>query len=410
MKYRIRHIEGKLRDYFRFFKTVLVVGARQVGKSSLLKHAFPDIRSFVFDATQDIHGVRRDPDLFLDNFSPPLILDEIQHVPELLAAIKRRVDRRETAGQYLMTGSQNFSVLRQISESLAGRVGILHLDGMTPAEMYDRGSEEVWLKKYLRNPEEFWEDIECLEMQETGVASFLWKGTFPGLLDAPENIVPGFMRSYVETYVERDVRVLGNINDLSDFGRFLRLASALSGCEINASQLGREIGVNPKTARHWLRILEHSYQWLELAAYHGNTIKRLSHKPTGHFRDTGLAAYLMGISSPEALSAHPMFGRLFESWAVCWLSRLSSQMSISPTFYHWRTAGGAEVDVVLERDGYLYPIEIKCKTTLSGHDAASLRAFRDTYGEIVKRGVIIYAGRECQMVSDTAIAIPWTAI
>ena len=201
---------------------------------------------------------------------------------------------------------------------------------------------------------------------------------------------------------------MGNIGDLSDFGRLLRLSAALSACEINTAQFGREIGINPKTARNWLRILEYSYQWLELPPYHGNTIKRISHKPKGCIRDTGLACYLMGISSPEALSAHPAFGNLFESWAACWLSRLTIQLPTPPHFYHWRSAGGAEVDIVMERDGFLYPIEIKCKTMLSRHDTQGIRAFKETYGDKVKRGIIIYAGKECVPVSDVALAVPWT--
>jgi predicted AAA+ superfamily ATPase len=307
-----------------------------------------------------------------------------------------------------MTGSQNLSVLRQVSESLAGRVGILHLDGMTPAEMNGDIAGESWLECYLNAPESFEEGVSCMAAPKGGVAHFLWRGTLPGLLDAPNTIVPDFMRSYIETYVERDVRVIGNINDLSDFGRFLRLSAALSGCEINMAQLGREIGVNPKTARNWLRILEFSYQWLELPAYYGNTVKRIAGKPKGCIRDTGLASYLMGISSPESLSSHPSFANLFESWAACWLSRLAAQLSTPPHFYHWRSAGGAEVDIVMERDGFLYPVEVKCKTRLSGHDTRGIRAFRETYGDRVKRGIIIYAGSECIPLSDVAVAVPWT--
>lgn len=176
------------------------------------------------------------------------------------------------------------------------------------------------------------------------------------------------------------MRVTGNISDLTDFGRFLRLAAALTGCEINTAELGRDIGVNPKTARSWLNTLTHSYQWLELPAYHGNTIKRISRKPKGHLRDTGLACHRMGISTPEALSSHPARGNLLESWAACWIRRLSEQLGTAPTLHHWRSAGGAEVDIVLERDGYLYPIEVKCATTLTKHDTRGILAFRETYG------------------------------
>ena len=281
---------------------------------------------------------------------------------------------------------------------------------MTLSEMNGVGHKKSWIEHYLMEPDCFENDIECMDVPYGGVAHTLWRGTFPGLLDAPDNLVPDFMRSYVETYVERDVRVMGNINDLSDFGRFLRLSAALSSCEINTAQFGREIGINPKTARTWLRILEHSYQWMELSPYHGNTIKRISRKPKGCIRDTGLACFLMGISSPSTLSAHPSLGNLFEAWVACWLSRITAQLSMPPHFYHWRSSGGSEVDIVMERDGFLYPVEVKCKTTLSAHDARGIRAFRETYGDIVKRGIVVYAGQECYPVSDVAVAVPWTAL
>lgn len=412
MNYRSRHIEQKLQRYAEFFKTVLVVGARQVGKSSLLSHTFPDVQSVVFDAVQDPYGVRQDPDLFLDNFPAPMILDEVQHAPELLSSIKRKVDTKEEAGQYFLTGSQNLNALRQVSESLAGRVGILHLDGMTPSEMNHSGLDETWLGAYLQDPESSWRDLKIPDSKDKeSIFHHLWRGSFPGLLEAPDPIVPGFMHSYIETYVERDVRVIGNIQDLSEFGRFMRLAAALSSCEMNYSQLGRDIGISPKTARHWLETLIHSYQWLELPPYYGNTIKRLSRKPKGHLRDTGLACHLMGISTPRALAGHPARGNLFESWAVCCIARMSEALSTSPQFHHWRSNGGAEVDLVLERDGFLYPIEMKCQSTLNAHDARGLRAFRDTYGrDQVNMGVILYAGSHCRQISDCAVGIPWNAV
>lgn len=411
MNYRNRHIEAKLLEYSKFFKTILVVGARQVGKSSLLNHVFPSFQSITFDAVQDQYGVRHDPDLFLNNFPSPVILDEIQHVPELLSAIKRRVDKSEDTGQYYMTGSQNLSALRQVSESLAGRVGIIHLDGMTPAEMSGKGTKPVWLSSYLDAPENFVNELRPLQPSHSNIAQHLWRGSFPGLLDSPDTIVPAFMRSYIETYVERDVRVIGNINDLTEFGRFLRLVAALSSCEIKHSQLGREIGIVPKTAKQWINTLIHSYQWLELPPFHGNTIKRISKKPKGHMRDTGLACHLMGISTPTTLAGHPSFGNLFESWAVNWIIRMAESLQTAPQFYHWRTNGGAEVDLIMERDGFLYPIEVKCNTKLNAHDSRGIRAFQETYGKNkVKTGIIIYAGDNCRQVSEHSICLPWNQI
>lgn len=410
-RYRTRHVEETLKKYAGFFRVVLVVGARQVGKSRLLAHTFPNVRAVVFDAVQDSLGAKQDPDLFLQNVPAPVILDEIQHVPALLSSIKRTVDQHDSPGQYILTGSQNLAVLKQVAESMAGRVGILQLDGMTPAEMSDAGASGSWLAGYLADPEAFDSDMSRIPTLPGGLARFLWRGTLPGLLEADDGLVTPYMRSYVETYVERDIRVLGDVADLADFGRFLRLAAALSAREINNAQLGREIGVNPKTARRWLNLLTHSYQWLELPAYHGNTIKRLSQRPKGHLRDTGLLCHLQGISSPESLAGHPLFGNVFESWAAVWLWRLCSCMPTPPQLYHWRSGAGAEVDVVLERDGFLYPIEVKCSSHLSRHDARGILAFAQTYGpEKVKRGRIIYAGSECFALSEHAVAVPWTAL
>jgi predicted AAA+ superfamily ATPase len=233
----------------------------------------------------------------------------------------------------------------------------------------------------------------------------------PGLLDLPDEIVPDYFRSYIQTYVERDIRLLENIRELTAFDRFLGLSAALCGQEINSSQLGREIGITPATSRRWLDLLENTFQWLELYPYHGNTIKRVSGKRKGFWRDTGITCYLQRISSPEALAVSPLRGALFEAWVVNSIYRLSSLLATPPHLYHWRTAGGAEVDLILELDGRLFPIEVKCKTTLTKHDTRGLRAFRETYGQDkVAPGVIVYAGHECYRVDPFTIAIPWNTL
>ncbi len=408
-RYRPRHAERKLDQLASFFKVVLVTGARQVGKSTLLEHVFPKHHVVVFDPIQDLYGAREDPDLFLDNFPPPLLLDEIQYAPELLPALKRRVDRTEESGQYLLTGSQNLAVLRTVAESMAGRVGILSLEGMTAAEMTDAGRRSGWLSSYVEDPESLL-DLEP-EAAQDSPARRIWRGSLPGLLDAPDTIVPDYFRSYVQTYVDRDVRSMEDIRQLADFDRFLGLAAALTAQEINASQFGRDVGVSPSTARRWLDLLAHTYQWRELPPYHGNTIKRLSKKGKGYLCDTGLAAYLQRVSSPQALAVSPLLGPLFETWAVNEIHAQFVQFDVPPLAHHWRTAGGAEVDLILERDGALYPIEIKCKSHLSGHDTRGLHAFRATYPrQDVRTGLIVYAGNECYRVNPNTIAVPWSGV
>lgn len=410
MRYRPRHAERRLRLLADHFKVVLVTGARQVGKSTLLAHALPDVKTVVFDPVQDIYGARTDPDFFLDSFPPPAVLDEIQYAPELLAALKRRVDRVDAPGQYFLSGSQHLGVLRSVSESMAGRVGILRLEAMTVDEMLGRGGEAGWLGPYLDDPLSLLDRFRGPQSEVGSLTRLLWRGGLPGLLDAPDEVVPDFFGSYVQTYVERDVRRMEDIQELASFGRFLGLSGALTAQEINASQLGRDVGVAPRTARRWLDLLTHTYQWLELFPYHGSTVKRVSGKRKGHISDTGLACWLQRLSSPETLAASPLLGALFETWAVNAVHRQFVTVGVPPLAYHWRTVGGAEVDLVLERDGRLYPIEVKCGTRLNGHDTRGLRAFRDTYGpERVMPGLIVYAGEECYRVNPETIALPWNA-
>jgi predicted AAA+ superfamily ATPase len=410
MHYQTRHMEPVLRRLAKAFKVVLVTGARQVGKTTLLRHAFPQVRSFTFDPVQDLYHARRDPDLFLDNFAAPLVLDEIQYVPELLAAIKRRVDTRDDRGQYFLTGSQNLSVLRTVSESLAGRVGILHLDGFTPAEAAGKGNQESWLGRYLDNPDGFAQHpAPRLVPSAAPVMRMLWRGSLPGLLELEDADVPAYWNAYIQTYVERDVRLLCQPADLAAFGRFLRLAAALSGQEIVVAQLGREVGINPRTARNWLETLTHSFQWLELPPYHGNAIKRLSDKRKGHLCDTGMLCHLAALSSPAALMASARAGAVFESWGAVWVARQISRLTTRPALYHWRTGNGAKVDLVIEQADRLHPIEFKLGTNLRPHDFRGLRAFRETYGARVAPGIVIYAGDTPMCLNPTTLAIPWNA-
>jgi len=411
MDYLERHLEERLLRHAKAFKTVLVAGARQVGKSTLLEHVFPDIKQVVFDPVQDLYGARSDPDRFLDTFGNPLILDEVQYAPELLPALKRRVDRSDEKGQYFLTGSQNLAVLRNVSESLAGRIGILRLDGLTPAERNGEARATSWLRIYLEDPNALAEtvnDVEVMQIRQS-LCEYLWRGELPALAPFENEDVPAYLSSYVQTYVERDIRTMANLSDMAQFGRFLRLCGALTGQEIFQSQLGRELGINPKTSRSWLNLLTWSYQWIELPAYSGNAIKKLSSKPKGHLQDSGLACYLNAIPSPESLLASPSLGHIFESWGGGWVHRQTQRLPLAPAIYHWRTQNGAEVDAVLDYNGSLFPIEFKAASRLSKHDTRGIQAFRKTYGNSVI-GVVVYGGDEPYQISEHAIAVPWKAV
>jgi len=410
MKYFKRYAEQKLKRLAENFSAVLVNGSRQVGKSTLLKHVFPEAREILFDPYFDEYRVKEDPDLFLNNFPPPLILDEVQYVPELLSAIKRRLEKDKSPGMYLMSGSQNLMVLKTVSESMAGRVAILNLEAMSIGELYGSDNTTGWLNKYIEDPF----SLLLLKSNEHAGGSMvrnMWRGGLPGIIEKPDDLVPDYMKAYVETYLERDIRVMGNVQDLADFRRFLELSAALTSQEINNSEFGRELGYSGKTAGKWLGLLQNTYLWRENQPYHGNTIKRISKKPKGYFSDTGLICYLLRISSPESLISSTMLGSIFETWVLNEITRQIINLPLSPRIYHWRTNGGAEVDIILEIDGKFYPIEAKSTTRLGKNDIRGIKAFRDTYSTAhIMPGLVVYAGDKLFRIDDNTIAIPWNCI
>jgi predicted AAA+ superfamily ATPase len=409
MKYKKRIYEKLITDLSKLFKIIFLVGARQVGKSSLLMHLFPEIKIFVFDPVQDLYNVRKNPDLFLKDFSAPLILDEIQFVPELFPSLKRLADVSDKKGQYFLTGSQQVSILKSVSESLAGRVVIMPIGIMTPHEMYDEfDTEQNWFLQYLHNPDTFFKNRLSKINHAPSRIEAIWRGGMPGIIEIPNELVSFYFSSYVQTYVERDVRLLENIEDVSKFGSFFALVSALTSQEINYSQLGRELGISSKTAQRWLQLLVHTYQWFELLPFHMNAIKRLSLKPKGVISDTGMACYLQRISSPDALAASPMCGAFFESYCFNMIKGFCGSLPIMPNFYHWRTLAGAEVDIIVELNGTFYPIEVKSATTISKKDIRGIEAFKTTYPHLnIVKGVVIYAGDECYRVTEDTVAVPW---
>jgi uncharacterized protein len=211
----------------------------------------------------------------------------------------------------------------------------------------------------------------------------------------------------VQTYVERDVRLVENIDNLRLFGDFLRLAAVSTSQEINSSQLGRELGLSSQTARKWLNLLMYTYQWFEVNPYHGNAIKRISGKRKGYFKDTGLACHLMRLYSPESIVTSMKMGPLFESWAASFILGEASLCNI----YHWRSHGGAQVDLILERDDQLFPIEIKSKSNPGKADASGIKAFRNTYpNKKIAPGIILHTGEKSYPIDKETLALSWKSL
>ena len=406
--YKDRIVTEKLRRLAGEFPSVVVSGARQVGKSTLLKHVFPDLEMVVFDPVTDVGNARRDPDLFLDNHPAPLVLDEIQYAPELVPAIKRRIDKDRRPMRYLMTGSQQWQVLRSIAESLAGRTVFLNLEGFSLAEIAGQIPARSWLECWLENAEAFVAGPSPrLEIRRT-LYETLWRGWLPEADEHSRDLIPSFFQAYLQTYIERDVRRVAEVEDWQQFGRFIQLAAALTAQEVNHSQLGRELGVTHQTAQRWLATLRATLQWYEVPAYSGSTIKRISAKPKGYFADTGLACSLQRVSSPQALGGHPVTGSLFETAMAAEIRKLSSVMATPANLYHWRSHGGAEVDLLLERDGVFFPMEIKLTSNPGRRDTNGISAFRRTYPNLrIAPGLVLTPCERFQKISEKDYALPW---
>ncbi len=409
MLYKNRTIEDKLAELFRYYPVVAVLGARQVGKSTLIENLFRDkISTVVFDPVIDIADARLDPDFFLQNLRLPSFLDEIQYAPELLSSIKRMVDRRKENSLFVLSGSQNLSVLRNIAESLAGRVAISHLWPMSRREIVEDQSAD-FLANWL-TPDEI--DLRQWSSRSSEpVYPRIWRGGYPKIMELPDHLIPGYWQSYLQTYIERDVRTVANIGSLQTFGRFIGLLAALSAQEINHNQLGRELGIDRKTAVAWTEVAEATYQWISLPAFSRNAVKRIAGKRKGFFTDTGFVCFLQKISTPDVIGSHPLQGSLFETYVCMEIIKNIQKMALSPNMYHFRSYSGAEVDLILEIDGVLYPVEIKAKSNPSRRDVRGFAAFKDCFpNEKIGNGLLVCSIEQPLQLSDDVVAIPWWLI
>ena len=404
-----RILTDKLYKLVESFPVVVISGARQVGKSTLLQNTLGKTAEIVvFDPVIDIENARKDPELFLDNHPTPLILDEIQYAPELVASIKRRIDLNRSPGQYILTGSQQWGVMKSMSESLAGRAVFLDLHSFCLLEISQSNFTMPWIARWLDSPDIFLSKRQLRLTHKITLYEQLWRGFLPEPQFLASEVIPDFLSAYLRTYIERDVRLLAEVSDLQLFGRFLQLVSALTAQEINYSQLGRELGLMPQTAQRWLDILKATFQWFEIPAYSGNLVKRVSSKSKGYIADTGLACLTQAVSTPKAIGGHPLWGAMFETAVAAELRKQTAFLSPKPNFYHWRAYSGAEVDMILEYNGILYPIEIKAKTNPSRRDTMGISAFRKKYPQLdIARGLVIAPCSGVIQLSENDYAAPW---
>lgn len=388
------------------FPALLISGARQVGKTTLLRALSNGERRYAsLDDPRVLTLAREDPPLLFERFPPPLLLDEVQYAPELFPYMKMLIDNDRTPGRFWLTGSQQFHLMRGISESLAGRVGILELLGLSRREAAGQGSAQT---PFLPDGEQFKRRAALADESIPGLRelyNIIWRGSFPALAVDRELEPEAFYRSYVATYLQRDVRDLAAVGDAATFLRFMRAAAARTGQLLNLALLARDADVAPNTAKKWLSILQASGVVRLLEPYHANVVKRMVKAPKLYFLDTGLAAYLTEWFTPGALEAGAMSGAILETWLFAEILKSWLHNGLTPSFYYCRDKDGKEVDLLIVRDGVAYPVEFKKTASPDRETAGHFRLVEKT-GLRVGTGAVVCLTREALPLTATSWSVP----
>ena len=384
-----RKAESLLHQLAEGYPVLAVTGPRQSGKTTLTRHAFPNHDYISLEEIDNREYAESDPRGFLAQFSHGVIIDEAQRCPALFSYIQGLADDRQQMGEFILTGSQQFSLLTGITQSLAGRCALVTL---LPLELGE---------------------LRAAEKMPSSLDQLLFMGSYPPLYDRkldPQQ----WCGNYVRTYLDRDVRQLVNIQNLSDFQRFMRLCAARTGQILNLSSLGAECGVSHNTIKAWISVLEASFILHLLQPHHKNFNKRLIKSPKLYFLDTGLAAWLMGIQSHEQLAIHPARGALFESWVVSQLLKSRYNRGLEPNLYFWRDRTGHEIDIIIDNGLTLDALEIKSGQTINKDFFKGLNYWSRLIGseEGAKGGhglYLVFGGERKQYRSGISV-IPWNEL
>jgi predicted AAA+ superfamily ATPase len=383
---------------------VVVTGARQTGKSTLVEHLTPGRRRYrTLDDLDVVDAARRDPEALVGG-SAPVTLDEVQREPGLLHAVKRAIDRHRTPGRFLITGSANLLLMRRVSESLAGRAAYLSLWPMTHREQLGLGRCGIW-NELVAEPHTAWRDLIMAEPDTPhDWRALARRGGFPTpavhmQADGERQV---WFDGYVRTYVERDLQDLASIGSLPDFRRLMRAACLRLGQLVNQTELGRDVALPQPTVHRWLNLLETSYLLVRLPAYSLNRTRRLVKSPKLYWGDVGLALFLSGRAEPDGAHLENLILHDLLAWRDTRLDR--------PDMFYWRTTAGQEVDLVIEVGDALIPIEIKATTRPRLTDTVHLRAFHAEYPDRTGAGLLLHTGTTVEWLAPDVLAAPWWRI
>lgn len=384
MKYISRNLETVVSQLTKEYPIVLLTGPRQVGKTTMLKKLMENTnRGYVsLDDLNARNLAKSDPELFLQLHKPPILIDEVQYAPELFTYIKMHVDKNQNPGEFWLTGSQVFKLMRGVQESLAGRVAVLSMTTLSQAEISNRDMTP------------FIVDLEALSKRERitadthGIFDRIFKGSMPAIISGANTNSQIFYSSYLSTYIERDVKELAESIDSLKFLRFMTAVAARCGQMLNVAEVARDADINQQQAKAWLNVLETLGIIFYLHPYSNNLLKRLVKTPKLYFYDTGLVCYLTKWSSTETLESGAMNGAILENYVVSEIAKTYLNCGQEPFMYYYRDKDAKEIDIVLEHDGVLNPIEIK-KTSNPGTELTKVFSLLDKASVPRDKGAII---------------------
>lgn len=372
-----RHLEQKIHEMSHSFPVILLTGPRQVGKTTMLRKVAGEFRTYIsLDDPMARDLAKRDPGLFLQRFKPPVLIDEIQYAPELFPYIKLFVDEHKDKGAFWLTGSQMFHLMKGVGESLAGRVGIVPMSGLSTSEI--AVNENL---PFTTDPTALRQKVN-IATNVRQIYKRIYKGSMPALYETEQDI-ENYYSSYVDTYLQRDIRDLTQVGDELSFMRFMQACAARTGQMVNYSELAKDVGISSPTAKQWLSIMRTSGIVFLLEPYFNNALKRIIKAPKIYFMDTGLCAYLTRWTNPESLEVSAMSGAFFETYIISEIIKSYYNSGKRPPIYYYRDKDKKEIDLLLDQNGILSPVEIK-KTANPKRDSA--RHFQVLDKPELKRG------------------------